>query len=331
MSTLYVLEPDTRLEKEYGRLLVTKEDEVLLRVPIQKVSAVVLVGVAGATTQALHSLLRQGIPLFMVRRSGELIGRLAPPTSFNLPLRQAQYRRNQEADFAFQLAREIVTAKIHNQAVLASRLSRRKRDISVGDLQQMKHAKQAASTCNRMDSLLGIEGSAANAYFNVLQKSIHSDWGFTGRVRRPPKDPINALLSLGYTFLGYAMIAALEVVGLDPFLGYFHQEAYGRPSLALDLIEEFRAPLVDSLVLTLINKGLLKPDDFQTQTKGGVKLTQKGMRLFVQEFEDRLETEITLAEIGRPLSYRKIMEVQSRKMANLILGKEQSYRPFRWR
>ena len=329
MPTLYLLEPDSRLEKEYGRLLVTKEDEVLLRVPIQNVSAVVLVGMAGATTQALHALLGQGAPLFLVRRDGELLGCLTPPTCYNLPLRQAQYRRNDEPDFALALAKEIVAAKIHNQSVLAKRLARRKGQAQTSEVfpglaaRAGKTSEVSALNCTQMDSLLGVEGAAANAYFEIYQKAFDPSWKFTKRTRRPPRDPVNALLSLGYTFLGYAMMTALEIVGLDPYLGYFHQEAYGRPALALDLIEEFRAPVVDSLALGLINRRLLQADDFEPGIRSpeGVYLTRRGMRIFVREFEDRLETKITAAHVGRPLSYRKLFEFQAHKMANLILGK----------
>ena len=335
IPTLYLLEPDSRLEKEYGRLLVTKEDEVLLRVPIQNVSAVVLVGVSGATTQALHALLEQGVPLFLVRRDGMLLGYLKTPTCYNLPLRQAQYRRNDEPDFALALAKEIVAAKIHNQAVLAKRLDRRKKTSEVCQTSevwtQLKRAEKSAHACVKMDSLLGIEGSAANVYFGIFQKAFDPAWKFTKRTRRPPRDPINALLSLGYTFLGYAMTAALEIAGLDPYLGYFHQEEYGRPALSLDLIEEFRAPVVDSLVMGLINRRLLQEDDFGPGKGGGIYLTRRGMRLFVREFEDRLETEITAADVGRPLSYRKLFEFQAHKMVNLILGKVKTYQPFLWR
>ncbi len=331
MPTLYVLEPDARLEKEYGRLLVTREDEVLVRVPLNNVNAVVLVGYAGATTQALYALLGQGTPLFFVRHNGELLGQLQPAAGFNLPLRQAQYRRNDEAEFSLAFAKQIVAGKIHNQAVLLKRLARRRKAETSEVCTRMERLEQAALACAAMDSLLGVEGAAANAYFQVYQEAFDPSWKFTKRTRRPPKDPVNALLSLGYTFLGHAMTAALQIVGLDPYLGYFHQEAYGRPALALDLIEEFRAPLVDSLVMTLLNKRLLQAGDFESGMGGGIYLTRRGMRVFVREFSDRLESTVTVRSIGKPLSYRKLFEVQARSAAKFILGEIPAYRPFRVR
>jgi CRISPR-associated protein Cas1 len=330
MPTLYVTEPQARIEKEYERILVTKEDEVLMRIPIQNVDAVALVGPVGATTQALHALLARQVPLFLVKYNGELIGRLTPAQGYNLPLRQEQYRRNDDADFVLKLARQIVAGKIRNQLTLAGRIARRKKENETlrTCVAQMKEAEGKARLCESMESLLGIEGSAARLHFDMLGEAFDAKWKFEKRTRRPPRDPVNALLSLGYTFLGYAMMTALEIVGLDPYLGYFHSEAYGRPALALDLIEEFRAPLVDSLTLGLLNRRLLREQDFGEDEAGGVRLSPRGLRVFFREFSDKLESRVTLRRIGRPLSYRKLMEVQARRLANVLLGKEEAYQPF---
>jgi CRISPR-associated protein Cas1 len=170
---------------------------------------------------------------------------------------------------------------------------------------------------------------------------------FEKRARRPPPDPVNSLLGLGYTLLTEAMMTALEVVGLDPYIGFFHADKYGRPALALDLIEEFRAPVVDSLVLTLVNKRMLGPEDFEAAGDGdaelptfpkvgnsgtaGVYLNQHGRRIFFREFADRLESETLHPLAGRRLSYRKIFEVQVRQAAKVISGEAEAYRAFVWR
>ena len=262
MPTLYVVETGARLEKEHRRLLVTKDDEVLLRVPLERVSQVVLVGAVGVTTPALYALLGADVPLLIVRRTGQLVGRLLADTAPNLPLRQAQYRRNDDAAFCMDTARAIVLAKIHNQCCLALRILRHHKALDRSSLQDLYQAQDRAASADELASLLGIEGAAARAYFRIYRQAFADEWAFTRRTRRPPKDPVNALLSLGYTLLGNALMTALEAVGLDPYLGYFHTESYGRPALALDLLEEFRAPLVDSLVMGLINRRMLKADDF---------------------------------------------------------------------
>lgn len=332
MPTLYVVEPGARLEKEYSRLLVTKQDEILLRLPLQRVTQVVLVGRVGVTTPALHALLRAAVPLLIVNRSGRLQGRLLPPTAANLPLRQEQFRRNDNAAFCFALTQAIVAAKIHNQRVLALRLARRHDHIDGRHLAPLKTAIQQTQTAANIDALRGIEGMAARRYFALYRQAFAREWQFTKRTRRPPKDPVNALLSLGYTFLTQNMMMALEAVGLDPYLGYFHAEKYNRPALALDLVEEFRAPIVDSLTLDLLNHRLLQAKDFTKEPgQAGVFLTTRGFRTFLRKYSHKLESEFKSRELGRTISYRKLFEVQARKLARFVQGKDPAYRPFRMR
>lgn len=337
MSTLYVVEPGAQVEKEYHHLLVTKEDEVLLRVPIQQVTQLVLVGMVGVTTPALHTLLSQGVPLLLVQRNGNLRGRLLPPTSPNILLRRAQYEREHQEDFRLQVAAAIVSAKLHNQRVLALRILRRKEAVfkeeSAHELEQLRMAEQKAKQSDDLDTLLGWEGAGARAFFSIYAKTFEPCWEFNTRNRRPPRDPLNALLSLGYTFLTHAMMSALEIVGLDPYFGIYHQEKYGRPALALDLMEEFRTPFVDSLVMSLVKRRLIQLDDFELEHGGefGVRLKEGALKVFLREFGDRLESEVHLQGIKKPLSYRKIFEVQARRMADVILGKAECYQPFRAR
>ncbi|HID50563.1 MAG TPA: CRISPR-associated endonuclease Cas1 [Anaerolineae bacterium] len=332
MPTLYVMEPGSRLEKNYQRLLVVKDDQTLMRVPIQRVTQVVLVGRVGVTTPALHALLRAEIPLLMVARSGKLLGRLLPPTGGNLPLRQRQYRRNDDDIFCLELARAIVAAKIGNQRALALRLARRHACINRSDLHFLKSAIAQTKAAADMAALRGIEGMAARRYFAVYRQSFDPAWKFTRRTRRPPQDPANALLSLGYSFLTQNMMTALEAAGLDPYLGYFHAEKYNRPALALDLVEEFRPPIVDSLVLSLLNRNWLQIKDFTRDSDDkGVYLTPHGFRTFLRTYSNKLESTFKSRELGRSISYRKLFEVQARKLARVVEGKDEIFRPFRMR
>ncbi|RMG96969.1 MAG: CRISPR-associated endonuclease Cas1 [Chloroflexi bacterium] len=332
MSTLYLIEPGSRLEKEYGRLLIVKDDEVLFRVPIRRVTQVVLIGHTGTTTPALQALLHHKIPLLLVNRNGKLRGRLLPATHGNLPLRQQQHRRNDDTNFCLRYARALIAAKIHNQRTLALRLARRHSHLDTTALPHLKKAIITAQQADSINTLMGIEGMAARHYFHLYRQAFASRWQFTNRNRRPPKDPVNALLSLGYTFLGHAMMTALEAAGLDPYLGYFHAEKYNRPALALDLLELFRAPVVDSLTLVLLNKQVLRPTDFQVNPKtGGIYLSNRGLRRFLQQFSSRLESEIKVRELGRTISYRKLFEVEARKIARFIMNDTEPYQPFRAR
>lgn len=331
MPTLYITEPGARVEKEYGRLLVTQHDEVLLRVPIQRVSQVVLVGRVGVTTPALHALLRHHIPLQFINRRGKLLGRVLPPTPHNLPLRQQQFRRNDDPAFCLDLARQIVTGKIRNQRTMALRLARRQPNLSSTHATELKASIQQAIGAPTLDSLRGIEGNGARVYFHLYRQAFDPHWQFTKRTRRPPKDPVNALLSLGYTLLTNAMITALETVGLDPYLGYLHAEKYGRPALALDLVEEFRTPVIDSLVLMLLRRRTLQLDDFiHSDEDEGTVLTSAGLRRFLYKFTARLDQPIRVRSLGRAISYRKLFEVQARHLARTIQDGK-AYQPFRAR
>lgn len=332
MSTIYVLEPGSRLEKEYERFLVTLHDEVILRVPASKVSRVVFVGRVGATTAALHALLAANIPLLLISRSGKLLGQLTPPVRGNLLLRQAQYRRDDDEAFCIRLARAIVTGKLHNQRTLTVRLARRRAELDPAVPALLGESLDKAKQSQTLEALRGVEGYGARVYFHLFRAAFTPEWNFKDRNRRPPRDPVNALLSLGYTLLTQNMMTALEVVGLDPYLGYYHSETYNRPSLALDLVEEFRTPVVDSLVLWLINRRILQGKEFMSdKTTGGIGLTDKGLRIFFEQFSRKLESELLVRELERRISYRKLFEVQARKLARVITGEVEEYRPFRGR
>jgi CRISPR-associated protein Cas1 len=332
MPTLYLTEPGSRLEKEYSRLLVTKDDEVLFRTPIGRVDQVVLIGRTGVTTPAMHALLQRDIPLILISRSGRLLGRLLPPTAPNLTLRRKQYARNEDPAFCLELARAIVLAKIHNQRTLALRLARRHPHIEAGrPLQDMLAAKQQAVSASSIADLMGIEGFAARVYFTIYRQALREPWSFPKRSRRPPTNAVNALLSLGYSLLTQAMITALEIAGLDPYLGYFHGEKYNRPALALDLVEEFRAPIVDSLTLDLLNHLTLREKDFEQLPNGGVALTSRGLRVYLRKYSERLESSFKSRDLGREITYRKLFEVQARRLARTVSGQDEAYRPFRAR
>jgi CRISP-associated protein Cas1 len=374
MSTLYVTEPGSRIEKEYRHLLVTCDDETLLRVPLASVDHVVLVGQGvGATTPALHALLAAGIGLSLVSGRGELLGRLEPPSGKNLELRRRQYERAADPGFCLEFARPVVLGKLHNYRALALRWTSRgeafRQERAAEDglssngtpsagtpsaaagspgnaspLRALADALDRAERAPDLATLRGIEGTASKAYFAVLRGCLRAGMPFDRRSRRPPADPVNALLSLGYTLLGEAIGTALEIVGLDPYQGFYHAAKYGRPALALDLLEEFRGPVADSVALTLINKRMLGAEDFVSgsgedavaggEADGrapGVYLKRDALKIYLREFSERLESSFTHPLAGRPLTYRKCLEVQARQAAKTITGELSRYTPLRVR
>jgi len=338
MSTLYVTEPGAQVEREYRHLLVVCQDETRLRVPLADVDHVVLLGQGvGATTPALHALLEAGIPLSLVKYNGELLGRLTPPNGLNLDLRRRQYGRAADAGFCLALSRAIVMGKLRNSHALALRWTRSRdgpgeRSDAAADLTRLAGAITQAGQAADLPALRGVEGSGSRAYFALYRAQLRDRLTFGPRTRRPPRDPVNALLSLAYTLLGEAVATALEVVGLDPYEGFYHADKYGRPALALDLLEEFRAPVADSVVLALVNNRRLTAADFtDNEATGGVYLGRDGLREFLQAFSARLQARFTHPLAGRPLTYQKCLEVQARLLAKTITGELPAYRPLRVR
>jgi CRISP-associated protein Cas1 len=329
MSTLYVTEPGARIEKNYQRIVVTNaDDERLMSVPLAQLSEVVLVGSVGVTTQALTAILNNGIGFSIITSAGKLLGRLRPEISKNIILRHRQYAFTQNPELCLGIAKAIVKGKLHNQRALARRLCRSHPEIDDSSIDKFSNSLSRVSSASEMDLLRGLEGRAAKVYFNILRQSLTSGWLFEKRTRRPPGDPFNALLSLGYTLLVNNMMTALEVVGLDPYDGFFHADAYGRPSLALDLEEEFRTVIVDAAVLLIVNKRILKIEDFQPGEEGKMYLKPPAMKKFLLQYNARLQTKVIHPLVGHSLSYQKCFEIQAHQMRNVIEGKSAKYVPF---
>ncbi len=334
MATLYVTEQGAKIEKEYQKLVVTKEDATLAAVPAQEVTSVVLLGNIGVTTPAVVFLLERGIPVVYLNSYGRLRGRLVGVTPRNLELRHQQYHRAEDPATCLAISRAIVRGKLENCLTLAQRMVRTKKIESdhLGlAVETIKAQIAAISRAADLDTLRGIEGVGAKAYFSVLRAAFQHDLGFAKRARRPPPDPVNALLSLGYTLLGENLFAALEIVGLDPYDGFYHADRYGRPALALDLIEEFRALIVDSLVVQLINREILGAQNFKpmADAEHGVCLDKHGLRKFFHHYSARLNTAVIHPYYGKRLTYLKCFEVQARLMRQVIEGKTSAYIPFR--
>ncbi len=271
MPVLYIKEQRAVIRKRAGRLLVDKEGKALLEIPLRSTDAVAVFGNVQVTTQALSELLDRGIPLAFYTRNGRLKGHLTADASRNIPLRVAQYRTALDESASLPFARRLVQAKIANGAFLV----RRHRDnhaAAVLDqaIAQLRDASERAAGYATLDELRGCEGAAAAVYFGVFGVLNRSRLPFPGRVRHPSTDPVNALLSLGYTIAGNEIRALAEGAGLEPYLGFLHRVDYGRPSLALDLLEPFRAPLVDRLALRLVNERILREDDFAKRVGGSM-------------------------------------------------------------
>ena len=331
MATLYVTRQGARIEKEYRRFLVTKDDEVLLAVPAIRVSEIVLVGRVGVTTPALQAMLGEGVGLTLLSHTGQLLGRLQPPAPKNIPRRHLQYRLAQDAEFCLRVSKGFVSGKLRNYRTLAHRLCRGQADVDGWLIDRLSAAIKQIDGASTLAALRGIEGAGTRAYFAILREGLQHSLGFERRARRPPTDPVNSLLSLGYTLLTQNLMAAAEIVGLDPYDGFFHADKHGRPSLALDLVEEFRGVVVDSVVRNVINREILTAEDFRPGPRGACYLTDRGLRIFFRQYNRRLQTEVTHPFYKRRLSYQKCFEVQARLLIKVMEEKLDAYPPFRVR
>lgn len=331
MPTLYVTEPGSRLEKDYHRLtVVNTEDEVVLSVPVARVEEVVLVGSVGITTQALQQMLLNGVGFSILSAAGRLLGRLQAPCAKNIFLRRLQYQRAADPDFCRRISGDIVAGKLKNQRAMARRMRRQHPAIDLAVVASLARLLRQVPGCATLHQLRGVEGLAARLYFKILRAALLPGWDSQTRNRRPPRDPLNALLSLGYSLLTQNLITAAEIAGLDPYEGFFHADQYSRPALALDLMEEFRSVIVDSVVIHLINRRVLALDDFVIQAEGGCRLTGQGLKKFLAAYTARLQTAVLHPFAGRKISYQKCFEVQARLMRRAIEENE-PYRPFQTR
>jgi CRISPR-associated protein Cas1 len=328
---LYVQEHGALVAKKGDLLQVRREKEVLQEVRLLTTSEVCLFGNVQITTQALREMASRSIPVCYFSSGGWFYAIAHGMSHKNVELRQAQYRAADRADQPLAFARRFVEGKIRNCRVL---LRRNHPDPSQAALDELARLARRARTAAEMSTLLGIEGAAARVYLanfpGLLKQSTDSGempFDFTTRNRRPPRDPVNSLLSLAYAILVKDLTVTLLATGLDPYLGFYHQPRYGRPALALDLAEEFRPLIAESAVIAAINNGEVRPDDFVRQL-GAVSLTPRGRRQFLAAYERRLAQEIVHPIFGYSISYRRVLSVQARLLARCLLGEVPSYRPF---
>ena len=332
MPPLYIVQQNAKIRIHNRKVRVEREEassktaEVLLETPLIHVSEVVLFGNIGLTTPAIGLLLDQGIPVVFLSESGEYRGQLAGPLTPHVSLRRAQYDRLAQPDFVLKMAQGFVIAKLQHQRAL---LQRHNRETPTPEVQaaidQMQTAIESIPRKTGLDSLRGAEGAATAAYFGAFRRFFASEWRFTNRQRRPPPDPVNALLSFGYTLLSNLATGAIQAVGLDPFAGCLHEVVYNRPALALDLVEEFR-PVVDGVVLWCCRGGQIRPSDFSPgPSDRPVILSEEGCKRFLQAWEQRMSATFThpIREVRFPL--RQCVIEQARQVAGRFQSGEAGY------
>lgn len=349
MTEVYVKEQGAMVRRRGERLVISKNGAIIDQFPLAKVEKVTLMGNVQLTTQAAASLLAREVDVVFMSSYGKYRGRLTGTGSKHARLRQRQMKLMSDEAFTLQLARAIVDGKIHNQRVVLQRQASR---LATGDpqtrgatqrppdlrlfkqaLAAMMQMQQQAQQASSVESLRGYEGKAAVYYFEAVRSLLDAAWGFEKRAYHPPPDPFNALLSFSYSLLLKDVQAAVELIGLDLYVGFFHEIDYGRPSLALDLMEEWRPLVADSLSLELVHRGSLLPPMFQRTGRPSrpIELGEEGVERVLLAYGSRISTRLyhPLAGAGGQTTLNRAIMLQARHLARVIAGKDARYEPVR--
>lgn len=339
LNTLFVTTQGAYLAREGEAVLVRVENETRLRVPIHTLGGIVCFGQVGCSPYVMGLCGERGVSISFLTESGRFLARVHGFTSGNVLLRREQYRRADDHDASTEIARSVVLGKAANARIVLMRAGRDHPDN--GDSAALQFAVSRIGRCIRdaqsagsLDALRGIEGEAARAYFSVFNHLVtaqHHDFAFHERSRRPPLDNVNALLSFLYSLLAHDARTACESVGLDPAVGFLHRDRPGRPSLALDLMEEFRAFLADRLAISLINRRQLQASGFKMSESGGIRMDDPTRKTVLVAYQKRKQEEVRHPFLGEKTTVGLLLHLQALILARHLRGELDAYPPFVWR
>lgn len=339
LNTLYISSQGAYLHKEGETIVVERDQEKLLQLPVHTIGSIVCFGNVLCSPFLLGFCAEHGISVSFLTEYGNFLASVRGPVSGNVLLRRQQYRMADDHEITRKVAETIVAGKLANTRIVMNRAIR-----DHGDRIDAPSIRNASATIDRLidelpntidaEEVRGIEGIAAAEYFSVFNQFIvdqKSDFIFNERNRRPPLDPVNALLSFVYTLLVHDVRSALETVGLDPAVGFLHRDRPGRPGLALDLMEEFRPVIADRLVLSLINRRQVQPQGFKKAENGAVVMDDATRKTVLIEYQNRKQDEIYHPYIEEKIPLGLLFFVQANLMARFIRGDIDGYPPFFWR
>lgn len=333
LNTLYVTTPEAYLSKDGMNVVISVKQQEMFRIPVINIESIVTFGYMGASPGLMKLCTDHGVSLTFLSPNGRFISRVQGQTKGNVLLRKAQYQLADNEQWSLHIAQLFVAGKIQNYRNVLRRYIRDYGDnVDVeGASKKLDYEKRYALRTSDKTELMGIEGQAANLYFSAFPHLIlqqKEDFPFAGRNRRPPKDAANAMLSLVYTLLANDTAAALETVGLDPYVGFFHTLRPGRTSLALDVMEELRAYMGDRFVLSLINKRQIASNDFLYQGEKGVTMTDKGRKTFLTAWQNRKKETIIHPYLNEKVPIGLLPYVQAMLLARYIRNDIDDYPVF---
>jgi len=332
LNTLFVTREGAWLRKDGAAVEVRLEGETLLRVPLHNLEGIVTMGYdIAASAQLLAACAEANVTLSFTSPNGRFLAAVRGFTQGNVLLRREQYRIADDAQQSSRIASNMIAAKIANCRTLLVRAARDRGDESAFEsaIGQLARQARSASKCEQLDPLRGIEGEAGATWFGVFGSLVQPPgFEFSGRVRRPPRDRVNAMLSFCYSLLAHDCRSALESVGLDAGVGFLHRDRPGRPSLALDLMEEFRPVLADRCVLSLINRRQVQPGDFVDRETGAVELRDDARKQVLVAWQERKQEEIRHPFLDEKISYGLLPFIQARLLARAVRGDLDAYPAF---
>ncbi|MBD2392671.1 type I-D CRISPR-associated endonuclease Cas1 [Cyanobacterium aponinum FACHB-4101] len=330
MGTIYITKDDTFIGKIDERIHVKADRKQILDVPFIKVDGLVILGRSNFSPALVAELLERKIPMSFLTTTGKYLGRLEPELTKNIFVRKAQWKVEDNSEKALHIVRSFIRGKLKNYRNLLQLRNRQnnheKLETSINKIQEIIDSLEHK---NNVNSLRGLEGAGSAIYFSSFNLLIkNNEFSFNTRNRRPPTDPVNSLLSLGYALLRHDVQSAVNIVGFDPYLGYLHVAHYGRPALALDLMEEFRPIVTDAVVLNVINNKKITSKDFIIEPlSNAVSLTKEGLQIFLRAYEEKKQSKFKHPVLNRQCTYQESFEIQARFLAKYLMDETKQYPP----
>ena len=334
MSYLYICEQGTEIAVSENRFKVKYRSGMLRSIPVETLEVIELFGNVQMTPQCISECLRRGIPVIFYSTKGSYYGRLVSTSHIHTARQRRQDDLSRDEVFRIAFAKQIIEAKIKNQTVILRRYARYRKETVDEEIAQMQRMQYKALQAERVERIMGFEGYAARSYFKALGKLIDPDFTFTGRSRRPPRDPFNSLISLGYSIILNEIYGKLEAKGLNPYFGFIHADREKHPTLASDLMEEWRAVLIDATALSLLNGHELTKENFYSDIdQPGVYIEKEGFRTFIKKLEGKFNTKSRyLSYIDYEVNFRRALDLQINQLVKAIeSGNPQDDHPLRIR
>lgn len=319
MSYLFVNENGASISYQENYVVVRYHDESIKKIPVESLEAIYLFTNVQITSQCVAQCLTRGIPLSYFSKGGAYFGRLQSTNHVNVQ-RQRKQAALAETNFSLELSKRIIRGKIHNQEIVLKRYARSTQKNIDDIIRGMRQSLNKIETCKNINEIMGYEGNAARLYFDGLSQMVHEEFAFKGRSKRPPKDEFNSMLSLGYSLLMNEIYGRLENKGLNPYFGFMHSDKEKHPTLASDVMEEWRATIVDSVVMSLVNGNEIHKENFVNDIdEPGYYLTKEGLKIFIQKYDKKMRTDVNYLDyIDYPASFRRSIDLQINQLTKAI-------------